>query len=1158
MELFHHETSQGIGRSESFPDKNSTSLRLQELYSENVKAAGFKLAFPVQYREYPDVWQYLSSLKQDIKIICCYRQNFLKKYISEHNILRVIERQKQDPDCLQNEDFNLGKATIDISNVMDFIIKAEEESKHLIDLARTFPFVHIITYESLLKDEKESCARILTFLGVDPDVELQSLAQKITPDSLREAIENYDELSESLQGTPFEELLESDTCSRVCLDLPPVLSTPLQNEYDEFLKNEPPQEEICTQSLRAVSHFNFTPMISIIVPVYYPEDTFYRDAIASVLSQTYTNWELIIVHDGPQPDAIETISKDFALSKTHNIRVVQQPHQSGISASTNTGAANATGQYIAFLDHDDLLEPHALESVVSTMQHGMHTPDFFYSDHDKIDIEGRRYEPEFKPDWSPETLLAHCYIGHLTVISRTLFLELGGLRKEYDSAQDYDLFLRLSEVTSHIEHIPKILYHWRNVPGSTAESAQNKPQSLDLGKAAVQEALARRGKRGKVIHPTFATTHSIGVHALEFDPTEFCERITIVIPTKDRLDLLETCIRSIREHTNYPHYEILVINNNSTEQSTFDFLNKEDIPYIDVQTDTFNFSTLMNTGIHHSTSPYVLLLNNDTEVLCDGWLTSMIGILLLDDSIGAVGAKLLFNDDTLQHAGVVLGPNDGTAMHANKHLPSDESGYRNSIRAMRNYSMVTAACMLTRVDKYLEVGGFNEQKLPISYNDVDYCLKLIAKGYRVVYTPDAVLRHHEGASRKHSNCSKMEYDARAYIRHTWQPLLRDDPYYNPNLSLSDGCFHLRRKPRGKSILFASHNLEYQGASLFLLELAQKLHAHGFHVEVTAPGPGPLAALYEQSGIPIHVQEDGNAHPMHLMNKGQFDILFLNTITTYQLLQELDIGAHTTLWCIHESERDVYFETHEDLSAETFSKVSHTLFVSDATRSIYKDLSHNHAHTIHNGIDIQKIDTFAMQYPRKYIREDLGIAPNAIVITCIGTICPRKGQRALAEVAVELLATATQPLVFLFVGGGAESEYGQELQSFITAKECSEYIKIIPTTPDVYRYYSASDIFVCNSTIESFPRVILEAMAWELPIVATDIFGIPEQIHNDVEGILIPPEQNTALQNALTTLIDNKGMRTALARNARIRVEKEFGIDMMVKQYEDFFDSVSQI
>ena len=958
-------------------------------------------------------------------------------------------------------------------------------------------------------------------------------------------------------------------------DLPPYLRTPLQKEYTAYLQHWHTLVEQQKKRMNA-GFLRESPLISIITPVYHPDPKLFHETFQSVIAQSHTHWECILVLDGPQPEAIEQIIEESLknVCKRHpelvegrtgdvasrlewpRIKIIRLHERSGVSEATNTGVRASSGQYVTLLDHDDLLEPHALDLIASTITHTRYSPEFIYCDHDKIDTLGHRYEPEFKPDWSPETLLASCYVGHMKVIRRDTFLALGGFRKEYDGAQDYDFLLRLAECTENILHIPHILYHWRSSPGSTATCASAKSDSIEWGRHAVQDALTRRKKRGEVILPPFSRQFNIGVYALQFDPKKFTERVTIVIPTKDRSDLLEPCIRSIREKTAYPHYEILVINNGKPDKRLLKFLEQEGVRHLDIETDEFNFSSLHNQAMQKIETPFVLFLNNDTEVLKNDWLLQMLGTLLLDERIGAVGAKLLFPDGRTQHSGVILGLNDFTAGHANLSLPGDDSGYRNSNRALRNCAAVTAACLLTRTALFREVGGFDEKHFPIAYNDVDYCLKILAKGYRIAQAPDAVLLHYQGASRGHIFHSNAEYASRAHLRRMWSPILCRDPYSNPNLSLRGGNSHIRSHPHGKRILFVSHNLEYEGASLSLLELAIKLKERNCHVEVACSRSGPLAEMYKTHDIPLHIGAGSGQHPVLDLARDDFDILFLNTITLAALLHSEDIAAHPIVWCIRESEYDYYAQTLPQFSPQLFSKASRVLFVSNATREIYSDLDRGHFATIYNGIDIAKIDEYAARSDREALRKELHIDSLDTVITIIGTICPRKGQREFVLTAIDLLKYTPHRLQFLLIGGRTQSPYEEEVQDTIARSGFADRIRIIPKTHDIHRYYASTDIFVCNSSIESFPRVILEAMAWRLPIVSTDVFGISEQLQHKGEALLIPPQNPSALRAALRRLIEDPKLRTTLGKGARKQVEHSFGIERMIDQYEELFGALS--
>lgn len=923
-------------------------------------------------------------------------------------------------------------------------------------------------------------------------------------------------------------------------ETPSYLRTPLQEEYAAYLRHWPAiAEEQCRQEYAGSPES--APHFSIITPVYHTDPLLLQATIHSVLAQHYPHWKLLLVLDGPQPSDIEQIVEHTAATD-HRVTIIRLPEHAGISATTNAGVRAARTEYVGFLDHDDLLEPTALGIIASAIARTPYPPDLVYTDHDKIDAEGRRYDPEFKPDWSPETLLSSCYIGHFKVIQKTMLRTLNGFRKEYDGAQDYDLLLRLAEHTTNVVHIPHILYHWRNTPLSIAVSASTRCASIDRGMHALQAALTRRQKHARAFRPSFSHQCNIGIYGLQFPRENFAGRVTIVIPTKDRPDLLTPCLRSIRTRTTYPHYDILVINNGKTTRRLTQFLEQESVRQLNIHTGAFNFSSLLNRAVEHVRTPFVLFLNDDTEVLSGDWLLHMLGIMTLSDHIGAVGAKLLSPDGHTQHAGIVLGLRSMTAGHVNRGLPCHHSGYRNTNRALRNVAAVTAACMLTRTDIFRGVGGFDEQRFPTAYNDVDYCLRLLACGHRIVCAPDALLLHQQAASRGKTFHSDAEYTSRTALRHLWFPLLRRDPYYNPHLFRHNEHSHIRSHPCGKRILFVSHNLAYEGASLSLLELVTALKNRDYHVEVTSLQYGPLAHAYEERNIPLHTI---------LPNHDAFDILFFNTIATYQLLQNTDMRSCPSVWCIRESERAQYTHALPDFSPTLFSAASRVLFVANATRAVYRDLDRGHFRTIHTGIDIAQIDAAAQLINRAAVRRELGIKQTDIVISTIGTICPRKGQKELVETVLALLPSCP-PLHCVLVGGETTSTYEEELRSRISHSGFHARIHLLEKTPDVDRFYAASDILVCNSSIESFPRVILEAMAWRLPIIATNVFGIPEQIRDGTEGLLVASGRPEALTSALLRLLEDQTLRNTLAQNARARVEEYFGIDRMVDQYEKLF------
>ena len=513
--------------------------------------------------------------------------------------------------------------------------------------------------------------------------------------------------------------------------------------------------------------FRYRPLVSIVVPVFNPPLKYLEKAIASVRAQLYTDWELCICDDASTAPQVRPCLEAHA-REDRRIKVVFSSPNGGISAASNAALALATGEYVGLLDHDDELTPDALFHVVKLLQDHPEA-DVIYSDEDKLDPLGRRCDPFFKPDWSPEYLLALMYTCHFGVYRRKIMTDIGGFRCGFDGSQDYDLMLRMTERTQRVFHIPQILYHWRKLPGSTAASASGKSFSSAAGQRALEDHLQRRGIEAVVIND---------------EPNRYRVRpripgrpkVSIIIPTKDKVSFLDRCLQSIESKTEYENYEVIVADNNSVEPATAKFLAGLRHRVVSVQ-EPFNFSLINNVAVKHATGEYLLFLNNDTEVISPGWLTAMLEFCQFPE-IGIVGAKLLFPNNRIQHAGVILGYG-GVAGHCFLRAPASSCGYFDSLSRIRNFSAVTAACLMIRRNLFEEVGRFDE-KYPVAFGDVDLCLRVRNAGYRIVYTPYAVLYHYESASRGHG----IDLQDIARMKMRWGAELPRDPFYNPNLSLA--------------------------------------------------------------------------------------------------------------------------------------------------------------------------------------------------------------------------------------------------------------------------------------------------------------------------------------------------------------------------------------
>ncbi len=540
------------------------------------------------------------------------------------------------------------------------------------------------------------------------------------------------------------------------------------------------------------------PLISVLMPVYEPKMEWLREAVESVRGQIYQNWELCIADDASLDPQVREYLKGL-VSEDPRIKVCFRSSNGHISAATNSALELASGDFIALLDQDDLLREHSLICVAEAVERN---PDagIIYSDEDKIE-DGRRSDPYFKPDWDPYLMRCHNMICHLGVYRTALVRELGGLREGFEGAQDWDLALRCVDELQEqqVIHIPRVLYHWRIHRQSTAMADSGaKPYTLDAARRAIDEHLDSRAIKGRAeLIPEFS------MFRVRYELPDSKPLVSIVIATRDRRDLLQGCIESITGKIDYPNYEIVIVDNGSREPETLKYLerlNESGHARLIRDGGEFNFSRLNNLGVREARGEYVLLLNNDIEVESPHWLSEMLS-LAIQSGVGCVGARLWYPNGKLQHGGVILGLG-GIAAHSHRGMPRGHYGYLNRASLTHTMSAVTGACLLVRKSLYQEVGGFDEKQLSIGYNDVDFCLKVRAKGYRNLICAEADLIHHESASRGEDLAGeKLERFQRegAVLRERWADLLDRDPAYNPNLTDADEDFALAFPPRWRNI-----------------------------------------------------------------------------------------------------------------------------------------------------------------------------------------------------------------------------------------------------------------------------------------------------------------------------------------------------------------------
>lgn len=556
------------------------------------------------------------------------------------------------------------------------------------------------------------------------------------------------------------------------------------SDYERWIRDfEAPDEKLIELKLTSLQR---RPLISVVMPVYNTDAVELEEAIRSVLGQSYANWELCISDDASSHAHVREILDRWS-AQDGRIKTAFRLERGGISHNANTALALATGEYVCFLDHDDTLARHALAYVAEALDRNP-AADLLYSDEDKIDRTGKRFDPFFKPDWSPDLLLSENYVCHLLVLRRDLLETIGPFDSACDGSQDYDLILRASERASSIEHISKVLYHWRAGVASTASTIENKDYALD----AAQEALRRHCERtggDSHIEPGGLVGRWRARH-----PIADGMRVSIVVAAGGKADVLRTNLDSLVSKTTYRDYEIVVIDNsrqNAIERLIPEFQNNAPaLRYIDWRNKPFNYSAINNAAARTCDSPILLFLNDDTSVIAAGWLEAMVELIVRPE-VGAVGAKLLYPNGRIQHAGVIMGIYDNCG-HAFKGLSGSTSHYFDFSDVIRNVSAVTGACLMTRSQVFREAGGFDETEFGVAFNDVDLCLKIGSLGYRVLYTPYALLHHQEAFSKTSKDLipHPREVDS---MRAKWAKVIGADPFYSPNLTRNDEDYSLRTR-----------------------------------------------------------------------------------------------------------------------------------------------------------------------------------------------------------------------------------------------------------------------------------------------------------------------------------------------------------------------------
>lgn len=914
------------------------------------------------------------------------------------------------------------------------------------------------------------------------------------------------------------------------------------------------------------------PLISVVVPAYNTPEKYLHELLECLKQQIYPRWELCIADDAsPQPHVRKIL--EAAAKADARIKPVFRPENGHISRATNSALTVATGEFVALLDHDDLLPHDALLHIAQAIARHPHAS-YLYTDEDKIDDTGRHFDPQLKGGWSPEMAITHNYTHHLTVIRRSIVEKAGGLRPEFNGAQDIDLFLRCWELMEarDVVHVPFVCYHWRAHAESTASRGDQKGYLFAAARNGIAEAVQRRGLRAEPILPEFAKNYALCLHQLKWDAGILRENpVTIVIPTKNRDDLLRACLDSLARTTPKESVEVVVVDDNSDDPAALAYL-RELPARTDLRctvltapatNDGFNYSRLVNLGTARATTPLVLHLNNDVTGVAPGWLEDMAGWLSIP-GVGVVGAKLLYPDGTINHAGISFSREDGLAHVLFEREPAEDLGYLFLPQAARNVAAVTGACLLTRTDLYRQLGGFDEGKLQVAYNDVDYCLRAQAAGYRSVITPQAVLRHVGSASRGNT------YAEREHLEYLARHGTYRDPYHSeallfPPHNLPLNPYHQRyaQTARPFRAFAVTQNLNFEGAPIFLFELARFLAEQPcVQITVVSSVDGPLRARFEQAGLKVEIWDVASLLAAKTpatfdaalrafagtRNWDQAELFICNTMATFW---GVHLAAHlgkSSAYYIHESSPAKRFfaaslpPAMHEVVEESFRLATRVVFTAQATRTLHEELNINdNFRTLASWVDFARIDAFAAAHDRAALCRKHGLDPDAVIVANIGSVCERKGQHIYIR-GIDLL---NKELPALFPGrkiqwvmvGARPGLYMETLQEDIQLMGLHD-VKIFSETADIYDFYRLADLLVCTSFEESFPRVLLEGMVFGNRIVSTDVNGIAEMLTNTDEAYLVPAGDQHKLAAALQRALGDhfagsqKMISMARARAAR--------------------------
>ena len=872
------------------------------------------------------------------------------------------------------------------------------------------------------------------------------------------------------------------------------------------------------------------PKISLLVPVLNTPANFLEEMFSSVAKQTYQNWELCLVDAGSTE--VETLHLlEGLVASEPRIRFERLGANLGIAENTNRALKLATGDFIACLDHDDLLAPFALYEIARAIL-GSPAAEIFYSDEDRWSEKGRRHAPFFKPEWSPELLYTCMYLGHLTAYRRDLVEAVGGFRSAFDLSQDYDFALRATERAKAVCHVPRVLYHWREHPGSG--SAGGKPEARKTNLAALADAMERRGLAAEIIE--YPTANRVRLKILEWP------KVSIIVPT-DSAERSRFCVEQLPQMTAYPNYEIVIVTNSALADLLEQVAPKTpDFRFVRYDK-PFNFSDKCNVGAQAATGARLIFFNDDVESGQRDWIQNLIEPLE-NPEVGAVAPKLLYATGKIQHAGLVTGVRGlvGTACHE---WPGDSVDYSNLAQSMRDVSALSAACLAMRREDFFRVGEFDAVNTPVAHSDLDLCFKIREAGFRCVYTPFVTMTHrgHVSIEAAEQEGKTLRDKASVYLLKRWAGYTCHDPYYPDNMRdwlYGDSPTPIRMfaeddpvpPPTSHDLLLISHDLSLSGAPILLLHLAVWCKQNGFFVVVMAPEEGPLREKYRVAGIPLIIDPlILKGHESFAKFARDFDCVIANTIRSAPAVRSAH-GAHVpTIWWVHETLVGEHYLREDATLRSALSLADMVLAPSERTASVYGPFTEFPVECRFYGIPDVAME---QGHPR---REESW--PLRFLV--LGSIEPRKGQDIFVQALGLLPVEVQRKTEFHLLGRVMDPEFGARIKT-AAAQLKNLFIDGACDHAGALEAVRRSDVLVCSSRDEATPVTILEALSLGRAIVSTKVGGIEEILTDGHDALLVRPEDPAALAAAMRRLVENSELAQKLGKNARETFEKTFTID----------------